>query len=119
MTQAVLYNAFAYAFTNKPTYSTSATSFIRKFFLDPKTGMNPQVKYGQVIRGPGDQDGQYLGILDFRGMVKVANAVRVLKASGAKEWDSATDKQLKDWASKYAAWLRTSVIGKKGNDAPK
>lgn len=81
--------------------------------------MNPRVNYGQVIRGPGEQKGQYLGILDFRGMVKVANAVRLLKLSGVKEWDATTDAQFKDWVSKYVSWLQTSDIGKKGNDAPK
>lgn len=119
MTQAVLYNAFAYNFTKKPAYSTSAVNFIRKFFLDAKQGMKPEIQFGQVVRGPGEQYGQYLGILDFRGMVKVANAVGVLRASGAKEWTADVDKQLKDWATKYTTWLRTSVIGKKGNEAPK
>jgi hypothetical protein len=119
LAQAIQYNGFAYAFTSSATYAASVTKFIKTFFLDPKVGMNPSIKFGQVIRGPGKQEGQYLGILDFRGMVKIANAVKVLKASGTGEWSADTDKQFKSWMSGYANWLTTSDIGKKGSAAPK
>lgn len=119
VTQSVLYNALAYAFTKSESYSKNAASFIDTFFLDSKAGINPELSYGQVIRGPGIQQGQYLGILDFRGMVKVVNAIQLLKAAGSPDWTSVRDNNMNSWAEKYMNWLQTSSQGKKGATAPK
>ncbi|TDL20464.1 chondroitin AC/alginate lyase [Rickenella mellea] len=113
VTQAVIYEALAYAFTKTTAYSKSAAQSIETFFLDPKGGMNPALEYGQVIRGPGQQHGQYLGILDFRGMVKVVNAIQILKNLGSPDWTSARESKMQSWVQQYSDWLQTSALGKK------
>ena len=119
LTQAVQYNGFAHAFTGDSKYAASVAQFVNRFFLDSKVGMNPSIEYGQVIRGPEKQVGQYLGILDFRGMVKVANAVKVLQTSNSKDWSADTNMKFGKWVNSYSQWLGTSAIGKKASEAPK
>lgn len=118
VTQSALYNALAYAFTKTPSYSKIAANYIDAFFLNPDTSMSPTLKYGQVIRGPG-QEGQFLGVLDFRGMVKVVNAIQLLKATGSPDWTTTRDKDMKAWTQQYISFLQNDSIGKAAQQAPK
>lgn len=88
-------------------------------FLDSKTGMHPRIAYGQLIRGPEEQVGQYLGVLDLRGMVKVANAIQILRALGMPAWTKTLDGQMTQWAKKYVQWLHSSPQGQRALSAPK
>lgn len=81
--------------------------------------MHPRVQYGQVIRGPGTQVGQFLGVIDLRGMVKIANAVAIMRAEKTSAWPSSVDSQLVSWATQYVKWMQTSDIGQKALSAPK
>lgn len=38
-------------------------NFIKTWFLDEETMMNPNVKYAQLARGPDGQVGQHTGVL--------------------------------------------------------
>ncbi|EJC99012.1 chondroitin AC/alginate lyase [Fomitiporia mediterranea MF3/22] len=116
--QSILYNAVANILTGSASYAQSAAQAINVFFLDPQSGMHPRVEYGQVIRGPQKQVGQYLGVLDFRGMVKVANAILIMQAVNAPAWTSNLQSEMKDWTTQYLKWLQTSGIGKKAISAP-
>ncbi|KAF5375062.1 hypothetical protein D9758_000132 [Tetrapyrgos nigripes] len=46
--QALQYNSIAYGLTNNRAYSQAAVQFVKQFFIDPSTRMNPNVNYGQV-----------------------------------------------------------------------
>ncbi|PCH33539.1 chondroitin AC/alginate lyase [Wolfiporia cocos MD-104 SS10] len=114
MSQSVLYNSVAYALTKTGTYSQNAASFIDAFFLSSKTGMHPNMNFGQMVRGPGKdhQVGTFTGVLDLRGLVKVVNGINLLKAAGSADWTSARDKAMMSWMNQYISWLQTSDIGK-------
>lgn len=114
MSQAVLFNAIAYAMTKTKTYSQNAAKFIDTFFLASSTAMNPNLNFGQLVRGPGKdhQMGTYTGILDLRGVVKITNAIALLKSAGSQDWTGARDKAMVDWMRLYASWLESSAIGK-------
>ena len=114
MSQAVLFNAIAYALTKTKTYSQNAAKFIETFFLASSTAMNPNLNFGQLVRGPGKehQMGTFTGVLDLRGVTKITNAIALLKASGSPDWTSARDKAMMDWMRSYAFWLESSAIGK-------
>ncbi|KAI0724433.1 alginate lyase-domain-containing protein [Cerioporus squamosus] len=114
MAQAVLYNALAFAFKKTSSYSKNAANYIDTFFLAPATAMNPNMNYGQQVRGPGKehQMGSYTGILDMRGLVKVTNAIALMKAAGSPDWTSARDKSMTDWMKSYVSWLQNSALGK-------
>lgn len=119
-TQSILYNALSSVLSGDSNAAQLATSFIQNYFLSSSTGMHPRVQYGQVIRGPGTQVGQFLGVLDIRGMVKVANAVEIMRAEKSSSWSSSADTHLVSWARQYAQWMQTSSnIGQKALSAPK
>lgn len=121
MSQSVLYNAVAYGLSKASTYSKNVASSIDAFFLTSSTAMNPNMNFGQLVRGPGKagQTGTFTGILDMRGMVKVANAIQILKAAKSSDWTSARDKAMTSWTQQYVTWLQTSSIGKQTAAAPK
>ena len=123
VTQSVLYNALTAVLTTDPAEAKmsgeNVADFIQTFFLDEKVGMYPEIAYGQVIRGPGTQHGQYLGILDFRGMVKVVNAILLMKAGKAAGWTSSMDSQMVAWSKQYVKWLATSDLGKTASSSSK
>ena len=114
MSQAVLHNAIAFAIQNSRTYSQNAAKFIDTFFLDPKTAMNPNMNFGQQVRGPGkaQQVGTFTGILDMRSIIKVINAIFILKAAKSPDWTDVRDKAMREWMGSYSSWLENSAIGK-------
>ena len=114
MSQAVLYNAVAFAVQKTKSYSQNAAKFIDTFFLASQTAMNPSLNYGQQVRGPGKehQMGTWTGILDLRGLVKVVNGINVLKAAGSSDWTAARERAMTDWMRSYVSWLENSALGK-------
>jgi len=88
--------------TGAEQHSINAVQYTRAFFLDSETAINPNAAYAQVIRGPpGSQEGGYEGVLDFNSLVKVVNAVQVLRFSGRPEWSGDIEAGILDWAGKY------------------
>lgn len=120
--QNVLFQALASILAKDGSnYATTATAWIDAFFVTTSTKMNANLNFGQIVRGPGPdgQKGTFTGVLDLRGMVKVCNAIELLKASGNSVWTKARDKAMRAWLSEYSKWLDTSVIGQKAASRPK
>ena len=115
----VFYNSLAWVFNGADSYAQAVVSVLQRFFLDPNHGIDPSINFGQVIRGPGKQVGQYLGVLDFRAMVKVVNAVQVLRLSNAPAWTPEIDAAMTAWIKQYTNWVETSAIGVKASNAAK
>ncbi|KII93265.1 hypothetical protein PLICRDRAFT_171044 [Plicaturopsis crispa FD-325 SS-3] len=118
--QSILYNAVTYSIQQTAAASKNAASFIDAFFLASATRMNPNMNFGQLIRGPGadGQMGTFTGILDLRGIVKIANAILLLKASKSPDWTAARDSGMAAWTKAYSGWLQTSDIGKRTASRP-
>lgn len=122
MSQASIWNAVAAVSSGSKstTYSKNVVSFIDTFFLNDATKMKPNAEYGQVVRGPpGTQGGTYMGVLDFRGMVKVVNAILVLREMKSREWTADKDANMNAWADAYLKWVETDPMGKKAAKAAK
>lgn len=117
--ESIQYNALASIFTGSQDYAQTATNFISTFFINQDTGMKPRVRYGQLIRGPDQADGQYIGFIDLRGIVKLVNAVQLLRTSEAPAWTSDQDSTMKNWAEQYVEWMHTDTLGQKALAAPK
>jgi len=83
--------------------------------------MNPNMAFGQIVRGPGERgrSGAWTGILDWRGLVKVVDGVTILSLTGHPDWNDARDNGMKTWVSGYLDWLRTSTLGKTVAAKPK
>ena len=115
MSQAVFFNAMSYAVTGTRSYSQKVVSFLDTFFLEEDTAMAPNMNFGQIVRGVGPEHrvGTFTGVLDMRGMVKVANAILTLKVTKNPDWDAQKDAKMKVWLRQYVEWLESSPIAKK------
>jgi hypothetical protein len=120
MSQSVFWNAIAAIVSGSTAPAKQAVAFIDTFFLDRNTKMNPNVEFGQIVRGPpGTQSGSYMGILDLRALVKVVNAILVFRESEHPDWTQDRDVKMRAWAAQYIQWIETSVVGKKAQRAAK
>ena len=112
MSDAVLYNSLAWVINGSSVYSSNVASWINTWFLANDTYMNPNLNYAQVVRGPGktSDTGSHTGVLDLKTMVKVVNAVLVLRAGNAPQWTNEIDTGLVAWAKTYIGWLTSNTI---------
>jgi hypothetical protein len=125
MTSSVLSNALAYGLTRDEFFAQKAVGFIRAYFLDPMTGVNPHLNYGQIVRGPsgGGEKGQndwsrgtFRGLIEWRHMVHVVNSIVILRACGSKAWSTLDATQMAKWANDYLHWLESSDIALRSRD---
>ena len=107
MRNAVAALAAAYKITGENRYATKAAELLRVFFLDPKTRMNPNLKYAQAI--PGITPGRGVGIIDTLHMAEVPMAILAMENSPAFPTNELTG--LKRWFSDYTDWMLTSKNG--------
>ena len=63
MANAVLYNSLAWVINGSSVYAENAVRFINTWFLDAESGMNPNLEFSQMQRGPTGQTGTHTGIL--------------------------------------------------------
>ncbi len=105
--KAVSLLSLAYYFTHDEVYAKKAAEFLKVFFLDEATKMNPNMNYAQYIKGV--NDGRSTGILDTRSFADVASAVGLL--DGSKSWTKADAAQLKAWYTQYFDWMKNSKNG--------
>ncbi len=104
--------ALAYYFSGDEKYATKAAEFIRIWFLNPVTRMNPNLKYGQGI--PGRVEGRPAGLISARCLADLVDAIGLL--AGSKAWTPNDQHQMIGWVEDYFRWLTTSEIGL-GEDA--
>jgi hypothetical protein len=99
--------SFAYYFTGEEKYAAKASEFLKHWFLNDNTKMNPNLDYAQAI--PGVNDGRGIGIIETIALTGIADASVMLK--GSKSWSSKDDKALKQWYNKYLKWMQMSKNG--------
>ena len=109
MKDSVAALAAAYAITGDEKYVTKAESFLRVFFLDEKTKMNPNLDYAQAVLG--ESTGRSYGIIDTLHLAELPVAVEFLEHS--KKFDSTVDVGLKKWFADYSKWMMTATNGVK------
>ena len=97
----------AYYFTNDDRYAKHASKLISVWFIDTATKMNPNLNFGQAVKG--ENDGRGAGLIDTRHLIKVIDAVSFISSSAA--WTSSQDKQLKSWFAQFLNWMQTSKNG--------
>ncbi len=98
----------AYFYSGDRNYAEKAAALVRAWFLDPATGMNPNMNFAQAV--PGRENGRAEGVLDTSGFIGVIDAVGLIGPSGALSPDEV--KALETWFSRYVDWMRTSPNGK-------
>ncbi len=96
--------ALAFALTGDNACAEHAAKLLRVFFLDPETKMNPNFNGAQAVLGK--NQGRGTGLIEFRDLYALTDALRMLKASPA--WTEDDQKGMREWMEKYAEWLATN-----------
>ncbi len=99
--------ALAFYLSDNEKYANKAKQLIRTWFLDTATMMNPNVNYGQAIKGV--VDGRAEGLIDTRHFIFLLDGVELLKKS--KSWTTKDNNELKTWFKAYYVWFDNSKIG--------
>ncbi|KAF8643337.1 hypothetical protein AX16_009066 [Volvariella volvacea WC 439] len=112
LSDAVLYNTITWALQGDSSseWSRNVVHWIRTWFLDEETRMNPHLDYAQIVRGPNSTLGSRTGVLDLKGMTKVVNAILILRDGQSSDWTSELDEQMNEWSRQYINWLETSSL---------
>ncbi len=98
----------AYKLTGDNRYAAKAVEFLRVFFLDPETRMNPSLQFAQAV--PGVSPGRGTGIIDGLHLVEIPLAVEAMEDSPAFPPEALCG--LKDWFGSLVQWMATSKNGR-------
>jgi len=105
--------AAAWKLTRDRRYVQQAARYLRAWFVDEQTRMNPNLQFAQAIHGIAT--GRGTGIIDTIHLVEVARAVEVMDSSGGMS--AADTAAIKKWFADYLQWLTTHPYGKQERDA--
>jgi hypothetical protein len=95
-------------FTGSAEHARGAGRYLRTWFIDPSTRMNPHLRYAQFV--PGLADGRPIGIIDTTSLVFLLDVAQRLPFN--EDWMEQDLQALKKWFSQYVDWLLTSDFGK-------
>jgi hypothetical protein len=101
--------SLAYYFSNDERYAKHASKLAEVWFLDPATRMNPNLNYGQAVKGV--TEGRAAGLIDSRFFIWAIDGIRLLQTS--RYWTAPDQTSLKQWFSAFLTWMQTSGIGQK------
>lgn len=97
----------AYYFSEENQYAEHAAKLLKVWFLDTATRMNPNLNYGQAIKGV--NEGRGAGLIDTRHWIKLIDGIGLIKNS--KHWKEADQKGMKQWFTAFLNWMHTSKNG--------
>jgi hypothetical protein len=100
---AVTSLAAAWSVNRNEAAARCAGEWLRAWYLDPATRMNPNLDYAQVRLGHKNNRGNPAGVLDTRDFAKVIDALRLLENSSALTADEHT--AIRAWFARYLDWL--------------
>ena len=105
--------ALAYHFTGRERYAKKAAQFLRVWFIDPTSRMNPHLRFADTVPGRPNRLGN--GIFEFRRLAVLLDAVSLMRDSYA--WPATDQAAFAAWLADYASWLATSEHGVAGRAA--
>lgn len=121
--------ALAYAASGNESYAERAAAFLWTWFLDPQTGMHPNMLCAQYIPGEnvmlpwkeyparyvpgtGGRKGIFVsfgGLIEDHLLIPLTDCVRLLR--GSVHWTEAHDDGMAEWYRAYTSWLQTHQHG--------
>ena len=103
-----IYNlSLGYYFSGNEAYAKHAVKLMTNWFLDSATAMNPNLKFGQAVKGRSNGRGE--GIIDVRHFIFLLDGATLLKNS--PNFNDVQQTKLKKWFTDFSTWLQTSEIG--------
>lgn len=99
--------AVTYFLSEEEKYAEKAAEMLRVWFLDPITGMNPNMTYSQYV--PGMNRIRGTGIIDARKIIGALNAAKIVENSFS--WTEEDKRQLQEWTRAFRYWLEHSTNG--------
>lgn len=102
---------FAYLLTNEDKYINKAIELLDTWFVNPKTRMNPHMKYGQAIKGI--NRGRAEGLIDAAVFADVAIYIKLLNENSKIN----NIYEIRKWYEAFLSWILESEIGKTENNA--
>ena len=97
----------AYVLTGNDKYVRQAVKHLKAWFVDPETKMNPNLLYGQAIKGRAT--GRSTGVIDTIHLVEVARGALIMSKSPA--FTAKDFEEVKAWFGEYLKWLTTHPYG--------
>ncbi|GFE66224.1 alginate lyase family protein [Litoreibacter roseus] len=85
-------------------YRDHAKRLVETWFLEEESAMTPHLRYAQLRRGHDNDEGAKSGIIEFKDIAYLLDAVRLID-------DPALTDQLADWLRHYRDWLVSSEQG--------
>jgi hypothetical protein len=99
--------SLAYYFSDDEKYARHAAKLAETWFLDSATRMNPNLNYGQAVKGV--TEGRAAGLIDSRFFIWAIDGISLLHRS--PYWTTGDQSGTKQWFSDFLNWLQTSRIG--------
>jgi hypothetical protein len=99
--------ASAYILTGDDKYARQAVKHLKAWFVDAETKMNPNLLYGQAVKGKAT--GRSTGVIDTIHLIEVSRAAQVLSKSPA--FSKSDYEAVKAWFAQYLKWLTTHPYG--------
>lgn len=93
-------------------YSQHAWNLLRVWFADPDTRMNPNLEFGQAIRGR--VWGRGIGLIDTVPMIHLVQGAMLLNVLPGK--DESTGLEFRAWMRDFLRWMLTSEKGVEERD---
>ncbi len=105
--EAVFTLSLANYFSEEEKYAKHAIKLLQVWFLDTATKMNPNLNYGQAVKG--QNTGRGAGLIDTRHFIKLIDGINLLKQSG--KLSSKDFSALQIWFTEFLTWMQTSEVG--------
>jgi hypothetical protein len=99
--------ALAHYYSGEKQYYNHAIQLISVWFLDTATKMNPNMNFGQAIKG--ENVGRGAGLIDARHFIKVMEAIELMNREGAYPKEDL--KNMQAWFAEFLYWMQTSKNG--------
>ena len=113
MSKSIEVLCIAYAISEDEAYAQRASSMLRTFFLDKKTGMRPNFRFSGSV--PGVADGRASGLIELRNITRILNVIHVLQKS--KSFQGEVSDGMVKWSRNLLDWSLTSKIGRQESAA--
>lgn len=107
LTDNVYTLALAYYFSGDEKYAEHASRLLEVWFLDTATRMNPNLNYGQAVKGV--TEGRAAGLIDSRFFIWDIDAIGLLAHS--RYWTPHDQAGMQSWFAQFLHWLQTNNIG--------